>query len=268
MKKQFAIMLLISVMLNAEQPHIQLQSKVLSLIDGNFMNADRIEGIRGLLNVIRGILWGFPDESGQRVGRYEFDGQLFSAQKLIIFERELEKQRSSLEQAEYALLKQQLDMCLTQMKNDFVKSSNQLKKDSEGALANDFMFKLIHESCEKRNRMKSALLAWASADVAKKDTIFDTHVKTIRAFNQFCIDLSDFLGDLMHSCPKAVQKWEARNQKLTRVHELLREIAPDMQQPEKFLSYVKYHHLDKLSLKDITTSTLRSLLIEFGQHNR
>ncbi len=244
-----------------EQPHIKLESKMLALVDGSFVNADTVEHIRIFQRDIINILWGDKGQGNAREARYLFDGKKFGAQQLATFEDELASMRDVLSPQEFADLHTQLNRCLLEMKKDMLESSNKLKTIAAGSKGT--MGVLIEEDCEKRSNKNSVLFIWAKAKEEEEDVIFDRHVKTVRDFYTFSIDLLNFLGDLVYSCPRAVQQFEQRIQKWEKIKSIMPSLSISAQQEKEFLKHVKINHLDKLSLGDITPGKLKSLAAEF-----
>lgn len=246
---------------HTKEQHIKLESKMLSLVDGSFINADTVEHIRIFQRDIINILWGDKGSGNARAGRYLFDGKKFGAQQLATFEDELASMRDVLSPQEFADLHKQLDRCLVEMKKDMLEASSKLKVIAAGSKGT--MGVLVEEDCEKRNNKNSVLFVWAKAKEEEEDVIFDRHVKKVREFYTFSIDLLNFLGDLVYSCPRAVHQFEQRIQKWEKIKSLLPNLSIPAHQEKEFLKHVKINHLDKLSLSDITPGKLKSLAAEF-----
>jgi hypothetical protein len=66
---------------------------------------------------------------------------------------------------------------------------------------------LIEESCQRRNRTKSLLLAWTKAPDGTTQELFRTNMITYRALAELCMDLLNFMEDVLQSCPKAIKAY-------------------------------------------------------------
>lgn len=66
---------------------------------------------------------------------------------------------------------------------------------------------LIEESCQRRNRSNSLLLAWTKIPDGTTEQLFHSHIKTYRALGELCMDLLNFMEDLLSSCPKAIKAY-------------------------------------------------------------
>ena len=91
------------------------------------------------------------------------------------------------------------------MKQNFNKIVTPFLGQARGA--KEPMFLLISESCTKRNHPKSLLLDWAHSSGDEMES-FDRSVTSFALLDGFCGDLVNFLGDLVHSCPKAKAQFE------------------------------------------------------------
>jgi hypothetical protein len=62
---------------------------------------------------------------------------------------------------------------------------------------------LIEESCQARGRTDSFLLEWSIVPEGQEMESFEKNITTFRSFDVFCTDLTNFLQDVIVSCPKA-----------------------------------------------------------------
>lgn len=242
------------------QHYLDLESTALHLIDGNFLNADTVERVLSFKREILSIMWGDKRPDGARVGRYSFDGKKVSAYELA----HIEHDRAAEIHTDKMLMNQRAE-CLKNMKQDFLKASNKLKTIARGA--KPAMGILIEESCQKRHRMDSVLLLWAHTPEEEEDPIFDNTVKNVHDFGIFCIDLLNFIGDLIYSCPKARTQFEERTQKWKKFEKVLESVLHHQQPDIAFLKWVKVHQLDRLSIDRITTATVTELLADFNKQH-
>jgi len=246
---------------NSHTQHLKLESTLLALVDGNFMNATTLEHVYSFKRDILAIMWGDKHKDNKRTGRYLFNNSHVGAQELAIQERTL----SAHNQFNDALMAQRNE-CLCTMKKEFLKAASKLRVIAHGM--KPVMGALIEESTIKRKRTESLLLLWAQTPEEKEDPLFDNLVKTAGQFTTFCIDLLDFIGDLLYSCPKAAHQFEERSHKWKKFEEILATILGNKQVDIAFLMYVKQNHLDYLTHADITPKTVHQLLDEFARYHK
>jgi hypothetical protein len=136
--------------------------------------------------------------NGKRVGTKTVGKYLFNGTKASI------KQLSQLEKA--SPNDPQLAVLLTKSKHDFI----EITKDFMDGIdtAKNLIVDLMGEFCECRNRPNSIILSWANAKQGSEEEIFNKSVKTFVKFDEFLTDLTLFLKDLIHSCPKARQQYK------------------------------------------------------------
>jgi hypothetical protein len=229
-----------------------LESPVLKLVDGTFFNADTIEQMRNFQRLILALILGDQTPDGSRVGRYEYKGKKYGIHALALIEQQM-NQSSSAESPEMVEDAQQLLVTLQEAKNDFIKLSEEFKSMAQGA--KQTMVKLIEESCSKHGRLDSVFLILVRAKDDNETTTFDMHVVSLTLLESVCIDLLNFLNDLINSCPKANMQFKLRLEKWAKIKGILPEamqtIATTYQDTIQtaFLGYIKTVHLDKLTLE-------------------
>ncbi|MDR3550998.1 MAG: hypothetical protein P4L31_06300 [Candidatus Babeliales bacterium] len=209
---------------NADQ-HILLKSPIVEFVDGKSIGIDATV-IRLMLQVraeIKKILFGKRSSNGHFEGHFNYEGHMCSVRQLSTLENKYElefKQKEAeyvknlpsdtqkLEElrSSYHKLKHKMNVVFELTKKEFRNKITPFAKNSRGAKHQ--MLMLIEESCVKRNRNNCLLLKWADADEQNEMYFFDQQVLSFRDLDQFCIDLANFLGDLMHSCPKAMAQYE------------------------------------------------------------
>lgn len=243
--------------------HLKLESSVLALVDGNFVNADTLERIYSFKRDVLAIMRGDKKNGDVYEGRYLFDGKKVAAQQVALIERDfmLQQDVAASNQAKKKLIEQR-DSCLRIMQKDFLKASDKLKAIAYGA--KPMMGLLIEESCKKRHRMDSILLLWAHTPEEKEDLIFEERVQTVTDFSAFCIDLLNFIGDLLYSCPKAHLQFEERATKWKQFELVLASLLGTQKPNIQFLKQIKLT-LDKFALADLTLPNIRQLLDEFNK---
>jgi len=243
--------------------HLKLESSVLALVDGNFVNADTLERICSFKREVLAIMRGDKKNGDVYEGRYLFDGKRVAAQQVALIERDfmLQQDVAARNQVKKKFIEQR-DSCLHVMQKDFLKASDKLKTIAYGA--KPMMGLLIEESCKKRHRMDSILLLWAQTPEEKEDLIFEERVKTVTDFSAFCIDLLNFMGDLLYSCPKAHLQFEERATKWKQFELVLTGLLGTQKPNMQFLKQIKLK-LDKFALADLTLPNIRQLLDEFNK---
>src|SRR5690606_31181159 len=191
-----------SVIMGSQENSIKLESAVIKIADGSFINADKIEFMRKFRRTLLSIILGDQLPNGQRKGN--------GIQALACLEQELEKLPKTKE-----IIAKQIDLeeQLTQAKAYFVIHSNEFIDSGRGA--KNILIVLIQEDCEKRNRPDSLLLEWAKTKEGHETTMFEQRITTFDAYYHFCTDLVNFLLDLIHSCPKAEIQFKDRVSKWT-----------------------------------------------------
>lgn len=242
MKLRLSLALSLSLLASVHQAaatadqHVLLKSPIVEFVDGKSIGIDA-HVIRLMLQVrseIKKILFGKRLPNGHFEGQFLFDEHLCSVRQLSTLETKYETEFKQKE-AEYlnvpadakkleelrAFYKKQrarLQKAFDSAKTEFKNKITPFAKNARGA--KNQMLMLIDESCHKRNRLDSLLLKWADADESSEMKFFDEQVVSFKALDQFCIDLANFLGDLMHSCPKAMaqyekakKEWEAQHNK-------------------------------------------------------
>ena len=121
---------------------------------------------------------------------------------------------------------------------------------------------LIEESCQKRARANDSLImVWAHSK-ENEYTLFDRHVKTIKDFDVFMIDLYNFLGDLVHSCPIGQRQFKDRLEKFSKIRKLLPTLSLAPAQQQKFMRYIQ-SQLNKLEANKIDAAKLKELYNSF-----
>lgn len=240
---------------------IKLESSILAIIDGNFMNASIIELVLSYKRDLICILFGEKDAHDNRIGHYPFNGTLMTAYDIACAEETWHKNNGTPTPSVIAQRDEQLKI----IKTDFLTCSKKLKVIAAGVKA--FMGALIKQSCERRGRSNSILNLWAITPEEKEDAIFDEQVKTVGSFCTFCFDLIHFMEDLISSCPKARALFEERVTKWKKFVQVLHETLNGAACPDGFLMHVKLHCIDKLKLTDITSTRVSALLDEFRKNH-
>lgn len=201
--KQLSITLLLLSSSNAilcKDNGIKLTSPILAAIDGvpNILDEHTIHKALYVRQEINKILLGILDKNNKRQPQYNFNGRLYTVKQLV----KLEKEKGS---------SKALNDLFEKIRGDFIRITEPFVAESRHTKKQ--MMALITESCKKRNKPNSLLFHWGD-DNEKENMI--KNVTNFKIFDTFCTDLSDFLKDLVISCPKAFQKfkdWQAKQGK-------------------------------------------------------
>jgi hypothetical protein len=257
-----------------EQPskqHIVLESPVLHTFDGASIgiNAEVVYLIVHARQKINRQLSGIHNPDNSYTGMYTLHGKQYTIQQLVAIE---DSAIASGKTADIAALQEILKIA----KKDFLSELHPFMENARNSKR--LLLVLIEEDCVKRNLDDHTLLIqWGEA---KTDTdeliIFDEHIHSLRLFNRFCCDLLNFLGDLLASCPKGTEQFKHLCEKRTKAISLmpqlvgLQKISHDKREKFKteFVQYLFVHHLNKLSMTDITASKLEALLSEFEKKHK
>ena len=213
MSRYAPLMLLLSccAMVKADEPTtaINLCPDIIDIIDGKSygIHGELVGAVYKIGRDVQAMHLGKRTAQG-RVGMYSFEGQPHTVKSLAVIEKEVNealKTGNDAVRAKAEKRKTALNTLLKTMRQDFNKIVAPFMGQARGA--KEPMFLLISESCTKRGRPKSLLLNWARHSDDELGA-FDRSVTTFALFEDFCRDLVDFLGDLLHSCPKARAQFE------------------------------------------------------------
>ena len=242
--------LFVSPMLYAN--HIKLESEILEKVDGKSIGVtgESIALIKQYQSEIMKILLGEKTRStNTRIGKYLFDDKKFSMQELSRLENE---------QGNDARFK----TILRTIRDDFEKVSGPFQKILQDPGVKTVMGYLIEESCIKRNRLNSLLYIWSQAPNRNEYELFELHIKSIRDFEIFLIDLNNFLGDLVYSCPNAYAQFKEHVEKFNQAQPLVAGLSLTKEQQDLFLKYMNTALLT-ISKNDITKNKIRDLYNNF-----
>ncbi len=238
---------------------IILESDVIKLVDGSFINADTIEFMRKFRRKILALLFGDPVSHNKRIGRYTLHGKKCSVRDLARLEQTVSSKK------EKKLLKKLLAILML-AKEDFIAISEEFLESSRGAKS--ILMVLIEEDCLKRGHPNSLLLEWAQTKEGQETIMFKKRITNFIRYYSLCSDLLNFLADLIHSCPKAEAQFEARVAKWKKVKTLLPQLIAKMPKnitfaETVFLKHLKNNYLDKLELEKLTSKKIQELLVAF-----
>ena len=245
---------------------ITLESSVIKIADGTFINADKIEFIRKYIRTLLGFLLGDQLPDHQRQGKYVFGGKQHSVQSLASIEQEINNEK---EQKRKEMLLQ-LKEVLGRAKKDFLMQSAEFIESGRGA--KNIMVILIQEECQKRNSVDSLLLEWAQTPEGQESGMFERHIISFNDYYHFLTDLVNFLLDLVHSCPRAEMQFKDRVAKWGVIKNLLpailkrAHVKSDQINEIEFLKYLKERYFDSLVMDEITPQVIVPLLLEYIKH--
>jgi len=98
----------------------------------------------------------------------------------------------------------ELNKCFKQIKHDFIKLTLPFMERMKPV--KPFVLKLIKESCDKRDLKETVLNVWGNTN-GNEEAMFNENMKTIREFDKFLEDVSNFIGDLLKSTPKGRKQY-------------------------------------------------------------
>lgn len=271
MKKQIISLSLASLLAGPTLTHTQnaptsidedtivLDSSILHIFDGVIIDADVIQSIGFIRREINKILIGEKNSDGVLVGRYTINGTLYSVKDLMHTE-----EKSLLSET----LQKELERCLNEAKKDlqtcvgpFIETIHSVKYQ---------ILELIKESCKKRGMDTTILMRWSEAGKGEEARIFNEDITSFTLYNKFCTDLLNFLSDLVRSCPKGMAQFTSRC-KMQKISTLIKGIASTRTSTpaaskaleQKFMQHLKEHHIDKLTITEITKERLEALFNKF-----
>ena len=262
----FLPLLLSSLITYPVDTRVTLESSVISIADGKFIDADKIEFIKKFRRMLLASILGEQMPNNQRKGKYRLGDKYYSIEALARIEQEVSAGTSKRDLE----IKSALEELLTHAKADFIVQSNEFIESGRGA--KNIMIVLIQEDCAKRNRSDSLLLEWAKTKEGLESTMFEKHITSFGLYYYFLADLVNFLLDLTHSCPKAEAQFRDRVAKWSAVKEILpvifrkAHIKSDQVNEVEFLRYLKERYLDRIALSEITPQIIVPLLVEYSKH--
>lgn len=245
---------------------IVLESSVIKMADGTFINADKIEFIRKFRRRLLDFILGELLPNGQRKGKYCLNGKFHSIESLARIEQEIGDSTAEKD----IKLKLALQELLTHAKADFIVQSAEFIESGRGS--KNITVILIQEDCFKRNRPDSQLLEWARTKEGQESTMFEKQITNFGLYYHFLTDLVNFLLDLIHSCPKAEAQFKDRVAKWSAVKEMLpvilkkAHVKNDQINTIEFLKYLKERYLDSITVQEMTPQVIVPLLKEYIKH--
>lgn len=179
-------------MLNGATP---LTNGILKLIDGVPFAVDgyMIWNMMRIRYGIKRVQFGVIDKETQKLdGLYSFDNKRHTLHSLSKLEISCDENTAFNE-------------CFILVKADVLEILLPFKDQIRGA--KKFLYKLVQEFCQKRRRGRSFLLQWASVEPGTEFAAFDKTMQNFKDLDDFCGDLTQFLKDVIDSCPKGWQQF-------------------------------------------------------------
>lgn len=254
--KRFLLCLIINTALYATGPYV-LQSPALEILDGKFIKADHVELMRKFQRRLLEILKGKKEADGRCTGLFTYQNTQMTLHELALMETE--SADSTTQKA--------LEHTLAHAKEYFISVSEEFARAGRGP--KQLTAELVKESCALRHRSDSLLIHWAHAHEQDEHEVFDRHVQSFKQYEAFCIDLLNFFGDMVHSCPKAVKLFEQRVEKwgLLRKHITTAFVGSQASSfkahEHAFMRFLKIKHLDALHAREISDEKIRELFHAF-----
>lgn len=171
-----------------------LTNPFIHLLDGVTFMLDGV-AIHQMLITLRKVM---HMQAGQKdgtkmIGHYSFNNEKYSIKQLAEIEKLYPGNPQLLATLEFA-------------KHDFIKTTEPFIKGIEPA--KKLLLSLIDEFCQLRHRPDSVILAWTHAQSGCEAKVFNHEIQDFAKFNVFLNDLTLFLKDLIHSCPKAREQYK------------------------------------------------------------
>jgi hypothetical protein len=198
--------LLLIPTLNAADTGIRLTAPALKYIDGvaGFVDKYKVGKMIWLGHQLGQLQLGiYNSKTQKREPQFTYNGQLYTLQQLVKLEEKIGTNST-------------LTQLLAVGKSSFEQFSGSFFKEARGS--EQYMYDLIRESCQKRKRTDSLLILWSKSmlDNSKAGRWYDgieyevlrQQVTSIKKLYNFCNDLTNFLKDLVRSCPKALHQYK------------------------------------------------------------
>lgn len=170
----------------------KLESDALRIFDGtSSLDAESIRFMLFVYQFLKKIVIG--------EGRYVVQGVAYNL-------KDLEKvERAALAENNIVLL-QEIQQALRVAKSEFIVETKEYLEMAR--IMKGMTLDLITQSCIKRRKTNSFLLKWADETDGTEMSVFEQEITTVHKLLEFCMDLSGFLTDMIHSCPKAKRHFD------------------------------------------------------------
>ncbi len=194
---------------------IRLTDPILATVDGRVIKADNINnsilaGRMLLIFMDGGNLQSLPSKDIEVQGKTylledllatNFRGKKSTLKELVQYE---EKAITDQE-------KKEVKDALKEAKKKFNLFMNRSMAEARGT--KQMAQQLMTDSLNKRKRTNSPLSTYAKVEEGKEEESLEKEITSCKLLYILCHDLFNFLRDVVHSCPKAVADFKARQQK-------------------------------------------------------
>lgn len=141
--------------------------------------------------------------------QYKYDDQYHSIKNLAKVEAFMNSKKHDLPKETVHDKVKELQIILNYAQADFLEIVEPFFVNAKNT--KDLMVDLIEESCKLRNNNDCYLLRWCHIKGDEDErVIFHRDITSVRYLTIFCKDLVNFLGDLAHSCPRALEDLRKR----------------------------------------------------------
>lgn len=197
-------MIIVALKTDESRHIILLENEVLHIVDGNplAINGTTIGMMLHLRSEIGKRRHGVKHE-GKLTGIYTFQDKKYTMAELVTLETEWYANPTKENKEKISQLYQYMQ---NHIKEEFLKLTAPFLADARGAKGQ--MVVLITEWAQKAHRINSHLLNWAHTKESEEASALKSQIPTLKDFEQFCVDLVNFLESLMRSCPKACNQFK------------------------------------------------------------
>lgn len=167
------------------------------IVDGTAIKAHDVQQMMSVRNDLQALMHG-EKKAGVLTKRHSYKGDPITLLDLIKIFEDLEARGVSHNDPAY----QEASQCLSNMIEKIILESEKMLGDHSEFLKKSIIT-IIHNWAHTRGRHDSLLLNWGKAN--EKELFRQISANDLA---QFCIDLKNFLYDLMFSCPKARNQYK------------------------------------------------------------
>jgi len=185
---------------------IKLESEALAFADGMAIGIGPKDiGLTlKILQLLSDMQTGHKNQQGVRVGLFTFEGNLYNIKELRKIEADIEVELCKVQGTpNAALAKKKAAIKATHREAQLYIENNVLSALEQVNEVRGLIMTLVKESCKKRNRTESLLLAWSACEEGKEAETMRHVFISFKLIDSFVSDLQDFLKDFVYSCPKA-----------------------------------------------------------------
>lgn len=142
--------------------------------------------------------------------QYKYDNQYHSIKNLTKVESFIYEKKDLFPAETLAEKIEELKVLLNYAQADFLEIVEPFFVNARNT--KELMIDLIEESCRRRDNPHCYLLRWCHLNNNEDErTVFHRDINSVRELTIFCKDLVNFLGDLAHSCPRALEDLRKRS---------------------------------------------------------